>query len=115
MDPIRYISTRGKQTPLTFKDAVMTGLARDGGLLIPNRIPRVADQLADWRELDYPNLAFEIIRLPSRLVESTIAASIIVAALANLWPVRRRVADPADLYVPPAFNRWLVPWKVAFV
>ena len=35
MEPIRYISTRGAQAPLAFKDAVMTGLARDGGLLIP--------------------------------------------------------------------------------
>lgn len=63
MNPIRYISTRGAQAPLTFKDAVMTGLARDGGLLIPDRIPNVAAQLEDWKDLDYPDLAFEIIRL----------------------------------------------------
>ncbi len=41
----------------------MTGLARDGGLLIPDRIPNVADQLEEWKDLDYPELAFEIIRL----------------------------------------------------
>jgi len=63
MKPIRYISTRGNQEPLSFKDAVMTGLARDGGLLIPDRIPQVAGQLEEWRDLDYPDLAFEIIRL----------------------------------------------------
>jgi len=41
----------------------MTGLARDGGLLIPDRIPQVADRLEEWKDLDYPDLAFEIIRL----------------------------------------------------
>ena len=93
MDPIRYISTRGKQTPLTFKDAVMTGLARDGGLLIPNRIPRVADQLADWRELDYPNLAFEIIRLftddlPEARLRELIRAAYATFAHPDVAPVR---------------------------
>ena len=63
MKSIRYISTRGAQSPLAFKDAVMTGLARDGGLLIPDRIPSVADRLEEWKDLDYPDLAFEIIRL----------------------------------------------------
>lgn len=63
MDPIRYISTRGAQTPLSFKDAVMTGLARDGGLLIPDRIPSIVDDLDDWKQLDYPELALAIIRL----------------------------------------------------
>ena len=61
--PIRYISTRGNQVPLSFKDAVMTGLARDGGLLIPDRIPDVASELDAWRNLDYPDLAFRIISL----------------------------------------------------
>ena len=61
--PIRYISTRGNQVPLSFKDAVMTGLARDGGLLIPDRIPDVSAELDAWRNLDYPDLAFRIISL----------------------------------------------------
>ncbi|HPC19489.1 MAG: threonine synthase [Kiritimatiellae bacterium] len=60
---MRYISTRGTQPPLSFFDAVMTGLARDGGLLIPDRIPNVTEQLRDWEDLDYPSLAFEIMRL----------------------------------------------------
>ena len=47
MNPIRYISTRGAQAPLSFKDAVMTGLARDGGLLVPDRIPGIADRLEE--------------------------------------------------------------------
>lgn len=59
---MNYISTRGGGTALRFQDAVMTGLADDGGLLIPAAIPNVRDRLNDWSGLDYKNLAFEILR-----------------------------------------------------
>lgn len=49
--------------PVPFQDAVMTGLARDGGLLLPEHIPSVGDRLAAWRDLSYSDLAFEIMRL----------------------------------------------------
>jgi threonine synthase len=80
MKPIRYISTRGEQEPLSFKDAVMTGLARDGGLLIPDRIPNVADKLEDWKDLDYPDLAFGIIRLFTDDIPETRLRELISAA-----------------------------------
>ena len=38
---MRYISTRGGIAPLGFQDAVMMGLARDGGLLLPETLPTV--------------------------------------------------------------------------
>lgn len=60
---MRYVSTRGGQHPLGFKDAVMTGLARDGGLLLPAEIPYVAPRLPAWQRLSYTDLAFEIMRL----------------------------------------------------
>ncbi len=48
---------------MDFQDAVMTGLAPDGGLLVPSAIPDVRDRLGAWAELDYKSLAFEILRL----------------------------------------------------
>lgn len=64
MDPtMNYISTRGQITPIGFQDAVMMGLADDGGLIIPETIPDVSDQLGDWADLGYVELAYEIIRL----------------------------------------------------
>jgi threonine synthase len=48
---------------LGFKSAVMTGLARDGGLLLPAEIPYVAPRLPAWQKLSYQDLAFEIMRL----------------------------------------------------
>ncbi len=60
---MRYQSTRGGGEPLKFKDTILTGLARDGGLFLPETIPNVADRLTAWRQLAYSDLAFEIIRL----------------------------------------------------
>lgn len=73
---ITYISTRGRTEPLGFQDAVMTGLAPDGGLLIPSRIPDVSDRLSEWAELSYPELAFEILRLFSDIPEADLRAMI---------------------------------------
>ena len=94
MNPIRYISTRGRQAPLAFQDAVMTGLARDGGLLIPDRIPNVAGRLAEWQDLDYTDLAFEIIRLfiddlPEARLREMITAAYAAFAHPDVAPVVR--------------------------
>ncbi|MEE4302004.1 MAG: threonine synthase [Pseudomonadales bacterium] len=58
---MRYVSTRGQTDPMPFQDAVLTGLAPDGGLLIPESIPDVSAQLAAWRELSFPELALELV------------------------------------------------------
>ena len=48
---------------MPFTDAVLTGLAPDGGLLVPERFPDVADRLDAWRRLSYVELAQKIFRL----------------------------------------------------
>lgn len=58
---MRYISTRGKIDPISFTEAVMMGLATDGGLLLPETIPNCSDKLKKWRTLSYPELANEIL------------------------------------------------------
>ncbi len=57
---MRYISTRGATPPLSFQDAVLTGLAPDGGLLLPEALPSFAERLDDWRALSFPELATEV-------------------------------------------------------
>jgi threonine synthase len=37
---VKFISTRGKQTPLSIGEAMMQGLATDGGLFVPDHLPR---------------------------------------------------------------------------
>jgi threonine synthase len=60
---MKYISTRGQTESLSFSDAVMTGLARDGGLLLPESFPQVAGELDRWSDLPYAGLAVEVMRL----------------------------------------------------
>lgn len=60
---MKYISTRGGVEPIPFKDAVMMGMASDGGLLIPETFPNISDKLKGWRSLSFQELAFEIFSL----------------------------------------------------
>jgi threonine synthase len=56
---VRYISTRGGAAPQRFTDILLEGLAPDGGLYVPETFPQA--DLAAWRTLSYPKLAFQIL------------------------------------------------------
>lgn len=60
---MEYISTRGGLSPVSFSDAVLMGLAPDGGLVLPARIPDVSDRLDEWSHRSYPELAEAILAL----------------------------------------------------
>jgi threonine synthase len=61
---VKYVSTRGDQTPRGFSEILLEGLAPDGGLYLPTHYPQVdAATLAAWRGLPYHALAFEILSL----------------------------------------------------
>lgn len=60
---MRYISTRGQAPDLTFEDAMLTGLARDGGLYVPETIPVFSHgDIAALAGLSYEETAFRIMR-----------------------------------------------------
>ncbi|VEG28786.1 threonine synthase [Actinomyces howellii] len=61
---MHYISTRGGMDPAGFTEVLISGLAPDGGLAVPEAVP-VLDEatLESWRDLDYPALATEVIGL----------------------------------------------------
>jgi len=56
---VNYVSTRGGGTPQKFSDILLEGLARDGGLYVPETFPRA--DLAAWRKLSYPDLAVAVL------------------------------------------------------
>ncbi len=71
---MQYLSTRGGVSSLSFTQAVMMGLAEDGGLLLPRTIPRIGSEtLVSWKELSYPDLAFEIM---SRFIDDIPSSSL---------------------------------------
>jgi len=58
---MRYISTRGQAPALSFEDAMLTGLARDGGLYVPETIPTISKaDIAAMAGLSYEEVAFRI-------------------------------------------------------
>jgi threonine synthase len=67
---LRYISTRGAAPALGFDDVLLTGLARDGGLYLPEIWPQL--DLNSLIGLDYPTLAARVMLpfLGGRLTEA---------------------------------------------
>ena len=60
---MRYISTRGAAPVLTFGEAMLTGLARDGGLYVPQSIPTLTqDEITALAGLSYEEAAFRVMR-----------------------------------------------------
>jgi threonine synthase len=54
-----YVSTRGGAPARRFSDILLEGLASDGGLYVPEVLPKA--DLPAWRNLSYPDLAYEIL------------------------------------------------------
>ena len=60
---MRYVSTRGQAPVLSFEEAMMTGLARDGGLYVPETVPQLTgSQIAALAGAPYEDVAFTIMR-----------------------------------------------------
>ena len=56
-----YISTRGSDGPLSYEQALLNGLARDGGLYLPTSWPKFTkSEIADMKHLSYAELAGRI-------------------------------------------------------
>ena len=103
---MKYISTRGGITPVGFKDAVMMGLARDGGLLLPETLPTVdRDRLNSWRNLPYQYLALEVLSLfvddiPRLDLDSLVERSYTSFSHPQVTPVRK----VGDVYIMELFH-----------
>ena len=84
---MNYVSTRGGIAPIPFREAVLMGLARDGGLLLPESFPDVRDKLAAWSRLPYADLAFEVIRLFADDIPADDLRAIVEKSYATFRPV----------------------------
>ena len=52
---MKYLSTRGRVAGLSFCEAVSMGLASDGGLLVPEKIPSLGRNIRDLGGTRIPN------------------------------------------------------------
>ena len=61
---MNYVSTRGKSEPMASAQAILQGIAGDGGLFVPTEIPKVdAEFLQALTELSYAERAKKILGL----------------------------------------------------
>lgn len=58
-----YRSTRGDKTKYTASQAVLQGLAQDGGLFVPERIPALESSMRDFAGMTYQETAYEVMKL----------------------------------------------------
>lgn len=74
-----YISTRGAAPRLNFADAALTGLARDGGLYVPDACPQIsAEELRNMAHQNYLEVAWRVI---APFVGEDISAQDLIALL----------------------------------
>ena len=60
---IMYSSTRGKGGKVTASQAILKGLAEDGGLFVPDSIPALDKSLKELSEMTYQQVAYEVMKL----------------------------------------------------
>ena len=59
---MEYISTRNTEKTFSFRDVFIKGMAPDGGLFVPKKIPNLSkEELENFRLLSYNELAAKII------------------------------------------------------
>ncbi|MEE8188910.1 MAG: threonine synthase, partial [Kiloniellales bacterium] len=60
---MKFVSTRGTAPTLAFDEVLLTGLARDGGLYLPESWPRfTAEEISGLAGLPYAEAAFRVMR-----------------------------------------------------
>ncbi len=60
---VLYRSTRSDAAPVKASEAILKGLADDGGLYVPTAIPALDKPLSDYSRMDYKETAYEVMKL----------------------------------------------------
>lgn len=60
---IMYSSTRNAAEKVTASQAILQGLAKDGGLFVPDHLPKFDKTIGQLKDLDYKTTAYEVMKL----------------------------------------------------
>ena len=63
MQEVFYSSTRGDKDKISASQAILRGLAPDGGLYVPDHIPQLQKTMRQISELSYQETAYEVMKL----------------------------------------------------
>ena len=58
-----YSSTRNADAKLTASQAILKGISDDGGLFLPERVPVLDKSLKELSQLEYKDIAYEVMKL----------------------------------------------------
>ena len=101
---MKYISTRGQAPALSFEDVVLTGLAPDGGLYVPETLPKFTqEEIASWAGLSYQELAFKVI---APFVAGEVADADLKAIIDKSYATFRH--DAIAPLVQTGHNEWIL-------
>lgn len=96
-EPIRFVSTRGQAPGLLFDEALLQGLAPDGGLYIPTRIPQLPSSI--WKQAaSFADMAANVL---TRWLQGVFSAEVIA------WTVAEALSFPVPL-VPLGDERYVL-------
>lgn len=60
---VLYSSTRNRANQVKASEAILKGLSEDGGLFVPDRIPPLQKTLDELAQMDYCQIAYEVMKL----------------------------------------------------
>ena len=96
---MQFVSTRGQAPVLGFSDAVLAGLASDGGLYVPQSWPQIGrDEIASFAGRPYADVAYAII---SRFVGDEIAPAKLKQIIDDSYAVFRHPSVTPILELEP--------------
>ncbi|PMP66491.1 MAG: threonine synthase [Thermodesulfobacterium geofontis] len=103
---MKYVSTRGEIPKLDFKDTVFEGLAEDGGLIVPERIPKLSEkEIEELRNLNYQELALRIFKYYVSDIEEKDLKELIERAYKNFRAKEvTPVVKAGDIYILELFH-----------
>nr|WP_314876386.1 pyridoxal-phosphate dependent enzyme [uncultured Pseudomonas sp.] len=99
-----YVSTRGSVQPTNFRSVVLSGMASDGGLYVPQSLPHFdSEEIASWSWLPFNELAFRVI---SPFVGGEIENSVLRSMLKDCYQrFDHRAVAPLQQIGP---NEWIL-------
>ena len=62
MSELYYKSTRSDSAPVTASQAILQGLARDGGLFVPSAIPKLSVSMKELASMPYQEVAYQVMK-----------------------------------------------------
>ncbi len=103
---MKYISTRGGMAGITFKETVFEGLAPDGGLILPEKIPELSEEdIKKLKNLSYQELALKIFKyFVSDIPENELEKIIRNAYSSFRIPEVAQVVKVGDIYILELFH-----------